>query len=357
MKQTLVNLAAIFTSARDARAFPGGTAYLGRGTTTLAHEAFGHTTYDEAAPRVHLETLYDIASLSKLFTLSALLIAAREANIEVETPIHQFLPAFNTSDKREITLRHLLRHNSGLEIAIQNLTRAPVENWLQTIAQAPLGYSIGERVLYSCTNYFILARIIETLVSQPLDCFLEQRLFGPLEMRHTTFHQLGHFPLDDIAPTEVDAESGKAWQGVVHDEAARAYHAQTGGACGNSGIFSTSDDLACFCLLWLQEGAHDGRQLLHPDDVRRALSDATPERQCRRAWSWQLDNATWMSAHAPPNSAGHAGFTGPTLFLSPSTQHFAVVLENRVHPTRNGPYRMNFHRQIAEQLFDADEQG
>lgn len=350
-----MNLLPIFAAARDARAFPGGTAFLGRAATTLAHQAGGFITYDEAAPRVHLETLYDLASLSKLFTLSALLIAMREASVEVEAPLHQFLSLFDTPDKREITLRHLLRHNSGIEIGIQRLTQVPVEDWTRHIVDAPLKSAIGERVSYCCSNYFLLARVIEVLASQPFHRFLEQRVFEPLQMRHTTFEPRAHFALNDIAPTEIDAETGQAWHGVVHDEAARAYFEQTGGACGNSGIFSTAGDLAHFCRLWLDEGAHEGHQLLHPDDVRRALTDAVPEKRVRRAWSWQLDDATWMSTRAPQESAGHTGFTGPTLFISPRTQYFAIVLENRVHPTRNGPHRMNFHRQIAEVLFDADK--
>jgi CubicO group peptidase (beta-lactamase class C family) len=138
---------------------------------------------------------------------------------------------------------------------------------------------------------------------------------------------------------------------MVHDEAARAWSTATGTACGNAGLFSTAADLARFAQLWLDEGSCNGRQILAPEDVRSTFNDVMQEGSHGRGWCWQIDAAFYMSHVAPRGSAGHTGFTGPTFFLNPTTRDVAIILENRVCPTRHGPNRMPYHQRIAQWLF------
>lgn len=363
-------LTTIFNEASAERAFPGGVVWLADGTGVVAHEAYGTKAYDDApgaawSGGVERDTIYDIASLSKLFTLTAFIIAARAHGVPVETPLAKLLPAFQVSDKRAITLRQLLNHSSGMGIAIQSFTKmptiadpaivahqgiVPTAQWVERIAAAPLKTPPGTAVLYSCTNYFLLARVTEILSGQRLDEFIHSELFQPLGMAHASFTPLADFPAIAIAPTEMIADSATPWHGIVHDEAARTWQQETGGACGNAGVFATAADLACFAQLWLDEGAAQGRQILHPNDVHNALYDTVPEDDIHRAWGWQIDAASYMSEAAPPPSAGHTGFTGPTLWLNPRTKQLCIILENRVYPTRQGPNRMGYHRRIAEWL-------
>lgn len=369
-RSDLASLDQVFATAQAERAFPGGVVWLGQGDRVVAHEAFGTKDYGDTpgaawSGPVATDTIYDVASLSKLFTLTAFLIAAREARIAVETPVAQVLPEFAVPDKNGISLRQLLNHSSGIEIAIQSFTKTPtiageaanahrgvvpVEEWVGRVAAAPLKTPPGEHVLYSCTNYFLLARIAEKLSGQRLDELITREVLQPLGMDRTSFTPLETFDPSEIAPAEIYAGTPAPWHGVVHDEAARTWQAETGGACGNAGVFSTAADLSRYCRLWLEEGAVGGRQVLHPDDVRDALTDTVEEDDIRRGWGWQIDAYGYMSKAAPPGSAGHTGFTGPTLWLHPRTRHVAIIVENRVYPTRNGPNRMGYHRQIAEWL-------
>jgi CubicO group peptidase (beta-lactamase class C family) len=345
-------LNAILQEAIGARAFPGAVVWLAHGDRVAAHMAAGSTAYDAAFSRpVTCDTVYDIASLTKLFTATAFIIAAHETKTAVDTPVSALLPEFEVPDKCDITLHQLLNHTSGIELAVQALVEIPVHEWVTRIAQVPLKSAPGTGVLYSCTNYFLLSHVIEALSGQRLNRFIESTVLQPLGMEWTSFTPLTRWNRDSIAPTEVDSATGKPWHGIVHDEAARAVAAE-GGCCGNAGLFSTAADLARFARLWLQEGACGTRQLLPPAIVRQALQDTVDAGTHRRGWCWQLDAAFFMSDDAPPGSAGHTGFTGPTLLLNPTTWHVAIVLNNRVYPTRHGPDRMVYHRRLAAWLFE-----
>jgi len=350
----MAELSQIFQEAITTRTFPGGVVWLAHGDKLLAHEAFGSTAYASGtSTMVACDTIYDIASLTKLFTTTAFLIAAHAAQVDVQTPVYNFFPAFKTTAKSAITLRHLMQHSSGIEIAIQNLVDVPVEQWSERIASAPLRAAPGTGVLYSCSNYFLLGRVVEILSGQRLDVFIEEQLLRPLGTKRTGYRPLQKFKQRQIAPTEVEGVDEdlmpQPWHGVVHDEAARAVEA-AGGACGNAGLFSTAADLSRFAQLWLNGGAFNGRQIIAEADVRRALTDIFDDGSARRGLGWQLDAEFYMSNAAPRHSAGHAGFTGPTLWLNPQTRHVAIVLNNRVYPTRHGPNRMPYHRRIAQWL-------
>lgn len=365
-----LQLAAIFDEAIATRAFPGGVAWLARGERLLAHAAFGTTAYeDKYSCGATTDTIYDIASISKLFTMTVALIIAREAGIGIETPIRKFLRDWNPpsgSAAREITIRQLLNHTSGIEIAIQsfaprptiaghavaaNHQQVPTSQWIERIAQSPLQGAPGERVLYSCTNYFLLARLVEAWSNCSLDDLIETHLLKPLAMERTSFYPLDNFSLDQIAPAEIDEATGKPWHGVPHDEAARVWMEQEGSACGNSGLFGTASDLARFARLWLDEGQSNGAQIIAIEDVRRALRDTVGAENYNQGLGWHEDVSGWMSLQAPRGTAGHAGFTGPTMFLCPATRHVGIMMDNRVYPTRHGPIRMRFHRQVAQWLW------
>lgn len=341
----------VIESAMAERVFPGAVVWLARGDDLLLQAAYGTTAYgDVGSVAVKPATIYDIASLTKLFTATAALRALRQSGHMVEAPVARFLPDF-AGPLGEITVRHLLNHTSGIEVAIQAMTEIDPAEWVREIVAHGVGTRPGAAVRYSCTNYFLLGRIVERLTSQSLDEFIKSGILEPLGMEHTTCSPLEKFPLTRIAPTEVDSVTGKAWQGVVHDEAARAWQAATGTLCGNAGLFAPASDVGRFARFWVGVGAIDSRDILHPEDMQHAFCQLVPEESYWRGWCWQIDAAFYMSELAPPGTAGHTGFTGPTLLLNPRTQHIAIILNNRVYPTRNGPNRMPYHRRIAELFF------
>lgn len=345
-------IAAVIERARQTRTFPGASVYFERDDErghAVLEVASGRLTYDENAPRVTPDTLYDLASLTKLFTLTAFVLVARQQNIDVDAPLCRFLPTFDSSDKREITLRQLMRHNSGISFAIQELSRAPAEMWQSRVCETPLHSAPGEKVLYSCTNFWLLARVLEIVGGATLDDVTRATILEPLHLTRTTLVPLQLVSHHEIAPTEVEPDAhgdGVAVCGVVHDEAARAWQAQTQTCAGNAGLFGTAREVAAFARMWLR----DGEDILRFDEVQRALEDITPESACFRAWGWQYDNRTF----APPHSYGHAGFTGPTLWLNVQRRELGVILNNRVFPTRHGPHRMPYHRELNKLFLDED---
>jgi len=345
-------LNAIFGDAIARHIFPGATVWLANGEKVLAHAAFGTTAYQrEYSAPVTTETLYDIASITKLFTATAFLMAARENNISIETPLAHFLPEFGSHDKREIRLKNLLQHNSGIEIAIQSLLEISPQEWIEKIAAAPLRAAPQKRVLYSCTNFFLLARMVEMMTKTPLDDFIAQEILHPLGMKRTTWTPLEKFSKDEIAPTEIENEI--VCHGVVHDPAARAWREYSlHASCGNSGLFSTASDLAKFALLWRDGGIFENQELLNCNDCDLAFQETVVEEnpKAQRGLGWQLDAGFYMSEKAPRGSAGHAGFTGPTLWLHPNTKHVCIILNNRVFPSRDNESRFPTHRKIARWL-------
>ena len=345
-----VSLSAIFEEAAARRVFPGGVVFCARDEQTSAHQAFGTTAYEDAISRpVTRETLYDLASVSKLFTLTAFLIAKREAQISENELLSRFLPEFDSDDKRAITLRHLMMHSAGFGFHLQRLRGEPCALWIEKIADAPLESVPGERVNYTCTAYFLLARVVEKLCGDLIVEFIEDALLRPLNVSiKTMFAPLEKWSSDLIAPTELEPD-GAPCHGMVHDEAARQWWEAGHGFCGNAGLFATARGLARFCGLWL----NDGEDILHPDDVKSAFADTLLENDegaVHRGWGWQKDNKTYTCS-APPGCFGHQGFTGPTLFLNPHARDIVIVLNNRVYPSRNGPARFVYHRRIAQEHF------
>lgn len=338
------------------RAFPAAVVLCARDGDIKIFAAFGTTAYDDAISRaVKTDTIYDIASLSKLFTMTAVLVVARELRIDITETVARFLPDFEYSNYREITIRQLLNHTTGIGIEVQSLHETPTEKWLAKIAQSQPRDWPEKSVKYSCTNYFLLARLFEKWTNQSLDCWLESSLFAPLQMTRTSFRPLENFSKDEIAPCEIDVASEAPFHGVAHDEAARVWMRERNSASGNSGAFSTAEDLANFAQMWLDEGFANNRQIIAASDLRRSFDDTTRAEHYVQSLGWHEDVSSWMGLRAVKGTSGHAGFTGPTLWLEPphlasSTRSVCIILNNRVYPSREGMPRFKFHRRVAEWL-------
>ena len=331
---------------RDAIAhgvFPGATALCARGDTVYFHGAQGQLgiapPFDKPA---NLATIYDLASLTKIYVLGAALRCLRAHDIALATPLAALLPGFC----KTISLAHLMSHSSGLELHLQTLKDEPVEQWLPTIAATPpasaLALAPGERVNYLCTNYFLLGRALATIEGAPLESIVENYLLKPAGLRAS----FAPADLNNVAPTEADGQGG-FWCGAVHDEAARAFREQTGDCAGNAGLFADAADVARFGQLWWSD-------FFHPDDVAAVGAHTLPEESGARGLGFQIDKPFYMSEFAPRNSWGHLGFTGPSLVIHRASRSVVVLLNNRVHPTRDGPNRMKWHRDLAAWFWRAD---
>ncbi len=326
----------ILREAIENAAFPGAVAWCARGENVMFHGAQGHLglapPFDKPAD---LNTIYDLASLTKIYVLAAALRCLRAHQIALDTPLAHFLDGFAPS----ITLAHLMNHSSGLDLHLQALTELPIEQWLPQIRVAPITATPGERVLYLCTNYFLLGRALAQIEGVPLETIVEKYVLKPANLRAT----FAPMVFANVAPTETDGQGG-TFRGIVHDEAARAFRAQTGDCAGNAGVFADARDVGKFGQLWLDN-------FFHPADVAAVCARPLPEESGARGLGFQIDKPFYMSDKAPPNTWGHLGFTGPSLVIHRATKSVIVLLNNRVHPTRNGPNRMPWHRALAAWSF------
>lgn len=330
------------------RAFPGAQLIVYHKGRVVHAKAYGHLTYDSAVTRVTEETLYDIASLTKVVaTTSAVMKLYEEGKLRLEDRVASFLPVFGANGKERVTIRNLLLHNSGLP-AFQLLyrTHATPEDALNAIYSSQLEYATEGRTVYSDFGMIVLGKVVETITGMTLDAYVTREIFQPLRMMRTLFRPPDSLR-DWIAPTEFDDYWRKRLvHGTVHDETA----ALLGGVAGHAGLFSCAGDLARFAHMMLNGGELDGVRLFKQSTVRLF----TKRTSNGRALGWDVRSSTGSSAgrYFSQQAFGHTGFTGTSIWIDPDADMFVVFLTNRVHPTRENrklvAFRAVLHDAIRE---------
>lgn len=315
----------IVIDAIERRIFPGAVVAVAQGDTTLHQAAYGALTYDGAAQPVAHDTIYDVASLTKMFTATAALHLLDQGAIDLETPVHMVLPRFRSP---EVTLFHLLTHTSGLDIRLSTMRMLRPDSLLAAV-YATKPQRPGSQVAYTNVNALLLGEIVCALTSTTLDAALNELIVRPLGLRDTFFCPPEGLR-ERIAPTEIDSEwRGRLVHGSVHDESAHAL----GGIAGHAGLFATAADLLTFCQMW--QHARTQPMLLSPPTAQRATTNQTAALNAACGLGWMIDRPNFMG-RAPTGSFGHTGFTGPAMICIPGRNISIVILSNRVHPHR-GP--------------------
>lgn len=337
---------AIVADAIDRRIFPGAVVLVARDETILHYAAYGTTTYDiHGGTPVTLTTIYDIASLTKVFTATAALRLYDARQIDLEAPVCAYLSSFRA---HTITVRHLLTHTSGLDLRLSALCRNGREALLTAVYNAMPVHPPGSRVAYTNINSLLLGEIVATVYGQSLDRAINELICRPLGLHNTDFRPDPALRAN-IAPTELDREwRGFLVHGVVHDESAYAL----GGVAGHAGMFSTAADLWTFCRTWLTPVCRDlPAQLLQPATIALATTNHTPELGQACGLGWMIDRPNFMGP-APPGSYGHTGFTGPVVVLIPQHRVIVVILSNRIHPQRSAPRHHSVTAAIVATIVD-----
>ena len=348
------------------RKLPGAVVLVGRGDKTVYHKAIGNRALVPAVEPMTLETIFDVASLTKgVATATSVMMLVEDGRIRLNDRVSTFIPGFERYGKGEITVRHLLTHVSGLRPDVDLADPWSGYDTAITLAieEVPLS-SPGERFNYSDINFFLLGHIVAQVSGKPLDVFARERIFEPLGMKDTMFLPAPSLQ-PRIAPTEactplgwpcgplnigpdnsldaaqdrpLDAgrdEPAVMLRGTVHDPTAR----RMGGVAGHAGLFSTASDLAIYCRMLINGGKHGGTRLLSPLTVAKMTTPSSPERERNvRGFGWDIDSS--FSANRgellPIGSFGHTGFTGTSLWIDPRTEMFVVFMSNRVHPDGKG---------------------
>lgn len=382
-------IASAMQAAVKAGVFPGAV-LLVRARGRIAYErAFGFASLLPREEAASLETVYDLASLTKpLATASAILCLVQDSRLGLDDPLDELLAELKGSAVGRATVSHLLNHSSGLpgwrpfyeRIAEQDRVRpgflgsvAAKELVLALIRDEDLVFPVGTRSLYSDLGFMLLGLVVERHAGCPLDRFIHERVYRAINAEPLLFIQHAPSPhpfppgvpvtflhatgqggeekvRGDIASTEEDAWRGRMLRGEVHDENAYAM----GGVAGHSGLFGTASAVLAVSGAWL--ASYLGRDaLLSPDLVRRFVTrqDRTPISSWGLGWDTPSDPSS-SGTHFSPRSFGHLGYTGTSLWIDPEREVEVVLLSNRVHPTRRNEeirkFRPFIHDVIYEEL-------
>ncbi len=293
---------------------PGAVILVGQGERVLYRKSFGSRALVPASEPMTTDTIFDLASLTKVVaTTPAVLLLREQHRVDLDAPLGRYLKEFNTPAFQDVTVRRLLTHSAGLPDLPSReamARRFPAAAQLQ--ARAALVATPGTTFLYSDTGFILLAELVRRVSGEPLDRFVQKRFYAPLGMRHTTFRPPESWRLR-IAPTEF-VNGGAPLRGVVHDGNARLL----GGVAGHAGLFWTADDLARFCRMLLQRGTLDGRRYLEEATVHAMFSpEVIGETTRGLGWDMASGYSRTLGSFFPMGSAGHTGFTGPPIWMDP----------------------------------------
>ena len=311
--------------------FPGGIALIGNRAGVLTQVAVGRLDWAPDAAMVSAETIWDMASLTKVVGLtSAMMQLVEQGRVDLDAPVQRYLPEWQGAGKDAVTVRHLLTHSGGLAPFIQLWKRtSSAAEARRIVLAAPLDTAAGARMVYSDLGAMLLGWVVERVSGEPLDRYLAAHVFGAAGMRDTRFLPPAALR-DRIAPTERDPWRGRHLRGEVHDENAHLL----GGVSGHAGLFSTGADLVRFARLYLNGGELEGVRVFQTETIRRFT---TVQRAgfSNRALGWEVPtggNSAGRLMRAP--AFGHTGFTGTSLWIDPANDRFVILLTNRVNPTR-----------------------
>ena len=338
-----------------ARCFPACSLAVTFGGELVAHKALGRFTYDPASSEVTTASIFDLASLTKVAATTAMAMILYERGLlDLEAPVTAIVPEFagglgdNDPRRRQVTLRMLLAHSSGLpayeKLFLRAITR---EDLLQAAFTTPLATAPGARAEYSDIGFIILGVVLERLADETLDVFCQREIFGPLGMTHTTFNPSSALK-DSIPPTADDRSfHHRIIQGEVQDENASAL----GGTAGHAGLFSTAEDLAILAHAML----NGGYPILRPSTIELFSRRESAPEGTSRALGWDTPSAPSQSGkYFSPRSFGHLGYTGTSLWIDPDRQLSITLITNRTWPDCQNQaikqVRPVFHDAVIEAL-------
>ena len=354
----------IVLNAIDSAAFPGCQIAVMHNGRLVVDRAYGNLTYDFGSAEVTPQTLYDLASLTKVCaTTLAVMKLYEEGKVGLNDKLSRYIPYLKHTDKESITLKQALSHCAGLKAydALWQKT-SNRDSLLALIVASPLNPT--NDYCYSDFGFILIADLVERISGQTLDQYVSEHFYKPMGLQFTLFNPMlesdgaeGFVPAE-IAPTESDSiradRNGFIW-GTVHDPNAHAL----GGVAGHAGLFSNAREVALLMQMLLNGGQLNGHRYLNEKTVATFTSRHFAKQNNRRALGFdkQLFNPSPSAQTCPEasqNSYGHTGFTGTFLWVDPDCQLVYVFLSNRVHPsaTPNRLAQMNVRTQIQSLLYN-----
>jgi len=330
---------ALVAKAIEQKRLPGCVVTIGTRYQILFQRAYGERATLPTAEPMTLDTRFDLASLTKSVATSIAVLQQVEAgSLRLDARASTYLPELLTgagvAHKRNITLRHLMLHSSGLPAItpLSDYEQAGADLFTRILKSRPLSKP-GTTFLYSDVGYIALGEIVARTAGTDLAAYMRTHVFEPLGMSHTSFG-LAVELREQAAPTERGVQRDGQWiRGEVHDP--RAY--RLGGIAGNAGVFSTANDLSRLARALLNGGSIDGQRVLSPRSVA-VMTEPHMIGDSVRALGWDIDSRYSNNGGEllSPQAYGHGGFTGTSLWIDPAKDLFVLFLSNAVHPDGSG---------------------
>jgi CubicO group peptidase (beta-lactamase class C family) len=338
----------IINNAITERAFPSAVLVVGNEKGIVYQNGYGRLTYDDDAKPTTLNTIYDLASVTKVIaTTSAIMKLYEQGKINLNAPVSEYIPQFAVNNKGDITITNLLLHNSGLTAWTPFYERdTSAEQVRNEIYNCSKEYPTGTKTVYSDYNAVLLGDIVEKITGMKLDKYCKKYIFDPLGMKDSDFL----IPLSEdyrIAPTEYDTY----WRhelliGYVHDETAALLE----GVSGNAGLFSTGPDLFRFMQMMMNRGKYiDERKVPPTNKYDTLFRETTIDKFTTRATGLPYNNTRALGWDTKPeatsyppqcgyvfsdNCFGHTGYTGTSVWCDKDKKLIVIFLTNRIYPKR-----------------------
>ena len=336
--------AALIEDAIANRAFPGAVVEAGMRGAVMWRSAYGTHTYDEGAPPTAADTIFDLASLTKVIATATLAMRAIDDGLlRLDDAVSAWIPEWRGSDRERVTVGDLFEHSAGLTAYLpfyrDHTGRAEFQPAISTL---PLEYAPRTRSLYSDLGYMLLGFILEDARARASSA-TRSPAFDPAATLGAQFRRIATLVTDQpltfcpprywrsrVAPTEHDAWRGRTLIGEVHDENAWAL----GGVAGHAGLFGTAPAVGAFARAVLLS-IHGEPLLARQDTMRTFIARSTVPGSSRAlGWDTMLPTSS-CGTSLSPTSIGHTGFTGTSLWIDWERDLYVVLLTNRVHPTRD----------------------
>lgn len=368
IKQKLQVIDSIAIDGIAKKAFPGCVVLAAHKGDIVYHKAFGNYEYNPGSPAMSAESIFDLASVTKISaTTVSVMKLYEEGRLKLDKKLKDYLPWVKNTNKEDLKIDDILLHQAGLVpfIAFYKETidgsGAPnpaiysskpqkgygvrvAENiylrndWQDTmlyrILKSPLG---PKKYVYSDNDFIFLGKIVEEITGMSLDQYVQKTFYNPLGMYSTGFKPRNRFQLECLVPTESEKHfRQQTTRGDVHDEGASMF----GGVAGHAGLFSNAYDLSLLYQMLLNGGVLNGERYLKPETIqlftsynsklsRRGLGFDKPEKDNH------IRRDPYPSSLASPETFGHTGFTGTCVWVDPKHDVLFIFLSNRVYPTRD----------------------
>lgn len=377
----LKKIDAIVEEAIREGATPGAVVMVLKDGKIVFDRAYGHHAYDKEVP-TQSSDIFDVASVTKIFaTTIAAMRLADQGKLDLDATVGTYMSELKSShpDKAAIRVRDLLTHRAGFipfipfflkikdgDCSTEASARYPIKvadrfylgrdfykevMWKQMM-DSPL--KTRGKYVYSDIGMYVLKGILERIVQQPLDAYVDEEFYQPLGACSMGFCPLGRFAEERIVPTEDDTYFRKQLlKGYVQDPGA----AMVGGVSGHAGLFASAYDLAILSQMLLNGGSHNGRQYIRPETVQRFSSRQSEDSRRGLGFDcWDPESKEGYPCQlASPATFGHTGYTGTCVWIDPEHRLVYIFLSNRLYPSpdKNKLLKLNIRPRIHDVIYEA----